>query len=208
MTQTASYELLRPQTFFVGPLAESPEDPDYSLARAAAGGAVAAIGDLYERHNRLVFSLCLRMTRSRPEAEDLTQEVFVQLLRKIGTFRGESRFTSWLYRLTFNHVLRHLRHVSARKELIVEDVEVEISTLQMKRHSASTQVLDSVALTEALALLSPGCRTVIVLFDIEGYSHVEIARMLGFTVGTSKSQLHKARMNLRRLLESNMSKRS
>ena len=94
MMQTPAGERPRFQTVFTGATAESLEVSDYALAREAAGGAIAAIGDLYERHNRLVYSLCLRMTRSSPEAEDLTQEVFLHLLRKIGTFRGESQFTT------------------------------------------------------------------------------------------------------------------
>jgi RNA polymerase sigma-70 factor (ECF subfamily) len=201
MMQTPAGERPRFQTVFTGATAESLEVSDYALAREAASGAIAAIGDLYERHNRLVYSLCLRMTRSSPEAEDLTQEVFLHLLRKIGTFRGESQFTTWLYRLTFNLVLMHLRYMVERRELTVENIESVIPTSRKRKAPASTQILDSVALTEALAQLSPGCRAAIVLFEIEGYSHVEIARMLGFTVGTSKSQLHKARMNLRRLLD-------
>jgi RNA polymerase sigma-70 factor, ECF subfamily len=202
MMQTASCELPRLQTFFIGVASESPEDSDYALARAAAGGAIAAIGDLYERHNRLVYSLCLRMTRSRPEAEDLTQEVFIHLMRTIGTFRGESQFTSWLYRLTVNRVSMHFRHLSRRKETEVDDIDAGVPTSRKSNHPAVPQVVDRIALIDALAQLAPGCREVFVLFDIEGYSHVEIARMLGFTVGNSKSQLYKARMKIRRLFKS------
>src|SRR5262245_53917129 len=81
---------------------ERVKDSDYLLARAAARGATDAIGDLYRRHSRRVYALCLRITRDASDAEDLTQEVFIQLLRKIGSFRGESHFTTWLYRLTVN----------------------------------------------------------------------------------------------------------
>jgi RNA polymerase sigma-70 factor (ECF subfamily) len=88
---------------------ETPQSTDYDLAQKAAQGDMAAFEDLYQRHNRRVYSLCLRMTGSVSEAEDLAQEVFIQLFRKIGSFRGESAFTTWLHRLTVNQVLMHFR---------------------------------------------------------------------------------------------------
>lgn len=205
MNQTASCDLLSTQTFFLGAANESPKDSDYALARAAANGTIAALGDLYERHNRRVYSLCLRMTHNTAEADDLTQEVFIQLFRKIGSFRGESQFTTWLYRLTVNQVLMHFRHLTTRREQIPDDIEVAISTSQQSKHSARAQLMDRIALNIALSQLPSGCRAVFVLFDIEGYSHGEIASLLGCSVGNSKSQLHKARMKLRRLLKSGRS---
>jgi RNA polymerase sigma-70 factor (ECF subfamily) len=207
MNRTASYDRLRPRTFFMGAAAQNPEDSDYALARAAAGGAIAAFGDLYARHNRRVYSLCLRMTRNIADAEDLTQEVFILLFRKIGSFRGESQFVTWLHRLTVNHVLMHFRRLSVRKEQLHDDIEVEVLIPQKSTPSAAMRVVDRIALDAALAQLPPGCRSVFVLFDIEGYKHGEIARMLGCSTGNSKSQLHKARMKLRRLLKSGRSKR-
>lgn len=202
MNQTASYNLRRPQIYFLAVGAEQPKDADYALVRAAAGGAIMAFGDLYKRHNRRVYSLCLRMTRNVADAEDLTQEVFLQLFRKIDSFRGESPFTTWLHRLTINLVLMSFRRATKRREKIVEDMEAEISTLQWDKHSARSQVVDKIALDAAQAQLPPGQRLMFVLHDIEGYSHEEIASMRGCSVGTSKSQLHKARMSLRRLLNS------
>ena len=206
MMQTASCDLLQTQTFFTGPATESPKDSDYALARAAASGAIAAIGDLYDRHSRRVYSLCFRMTRNAADAEDLTQEIFIQLFRKIGSFRGESQFTTWLHRFTVNQVLMYFRRVTARKEMIAEDIEAEISIPHQHENSARPRVVDKIALDIALSRLPPGYRLVFVLYDIEGYSHVEIASMLGCAVGTSKSQLHKARMKLRRLLKPDGSK--
>jgi RNA polymerase sigma-70 factor, ECF subfamily len=186
MNQTASCDVLRPQAIFLEASAGNPKG--------------AAIGDLYERHSRQVYMLCLRMTRNATDAEDLTQEVFLQLLRKIDSFRGESQFTTWLHRLTVNQVLMYFRRVKARKERMVEDVEAEISILHRRRESSRSQVVNKIALETALAQVAPGQRLVFVLYDIEGYNHEEIACMLGHKVGTSKSQLHKARQKLRRLL--------
>lgn len=201
MNQTASCELLQPQAFLIGTAVERPKDPDYELARAAADGSIAAIGELYERHSRRVYSLCLRMTRNAADAEDLTQEVFIHLFRKIGSFRGESLFTTWLHRLTVNQVLMYFRHVAVLREQIFDDLEAEPSTSQKSRRSASTQAVDRIAFDRALAKLPSGCRAVLVLFDIEGYKHEEIASLLGCSVGNSKSQLHKARVRLWRLLK-------
>ncbi|HEY0376877.1 MAG TPA: RNA polymerase sigma factor [Pyrinomonadaceae bacterium] len=198
----ASYDLLPTRTFFLGVTAESPQDADYALAREVAGGRTAAVGDLYDRHRRRVYSLCLRMTGNAADAEDLTQEIFIHLLRKIGSFRGESQFTTWLHRLAVNQVLMYFRRVKARKEQMAENVDAEISVSQRRKHAARSQVVERIALDAALAQVAPARRQVFVLHDVEGYSHGEIASMLGLKIGTSKSQLHKARRKLRRLLNS------
>jgi RNA polymerase sigma-70 factor (ECF subfamily) len=161
---------------------------------------MGAFEDLYERHNRRVYSLCLRMTGSVSEAEDLAQEVFIQLFRKIGSFRGESAFTTWLHRLTVNQVLMHFRKRGVRMEQTTEDGETPIQIVIGTENPNSMPVVDRIALDKAIAQLPPGYRTVFTLHDIEGHEHEEIAKMLGCSVGTSKSQLHKARMKLRGLL--------
>jgi len=185
---------------FLAPVDEQLHDPEYVLARAAAPtGAKDAVGDLYQRHGRRVYSLCFRMTRNAAEAEDLTQEVFIQLLRKIGSFRGESQFTTWLHRLTVNHVLMHFRRVTRRKELMPGEIEGSLKV--PNKGSADINFIDRIALNAALAKLPSGCRAVFLLFDIEGYKHEEIANIFGCSIGNSKSQLHKARRKLRRLLE-------
>jgi len=145
------------------------------------------------------------MTGNATEAEDLTQEVFVQLLRKIDTFRGESQFTTWLYRVTVNQVLMHFRRMRCQTE-INDDVEKEMAKSKGDRQSGGTRVVDRLDLKAALSHLPSGCRTVLILFDIEGYKHKEIAKILGCSVGNSKSQLHKARKKLKRLLELRRSK--
>ncbi len=173
---------------------------DYELAQSASGGDISAFELLYERHNRRVYSLCLRMTQNASEAEDLAQEVFIQLFRKIGSFRGESAFTTWLHRLTVNQVLMHFRKRGVRMEQTTEDGETPVQVVQGTENPMQMPVVDKIALDKAIGQLPPGYRTVFILHDVEGHEHEEIARMLGCSVGTSKSQLHKARMKLRGLL--------
>ena len=158
---------------------------------------MAAFEEVYRTYHRRVYAQCLRMTRSVAEAEDLTQEVFIQLYRKLKTFRGESLFTTWLHRLTTNAVLMHFRKIAARPEQTTDDAET------LNRFAGGTQngsLIDRIALDEAIRQLSPGYRAVFILHDMEGYEHHQIGKILGCAVGTSKSQLHKARMKLRRLL--------
>lgn len=173
---------------------------DFTLAQRSAEGCVRAFEELYRRHNRRVYGLCLRMTTNATEAEDLTQEVFIKLYRKIGTFRGESAFATWLHRLTVNEVLMYFRKRSRIPEKITDEgstpEQVEVGTERPQAMS----VIDRVALDRAIAQLPPGYRTIFVLHDMEGYEHDEIARMLGCAPGTSKSQLHKARRKIRTLL--------
>lgn len=165
-----------------------------------AAGDMQAFEELYQRHNGRVYSLCLRMTQNVSEAEDLTQEVFIQLFRKLGSFRGESAFTTWLHRLTVNQVLMHFRKRSVKMERTTEDGETPVQVVKGTENPISMSVLERIALDEAIAQLPPGYRAVFVLHDVEGYEHEEIARMIGRSVGTSKSQLHKARKKLRNLL--------
>src|SRR5512143_1485516 len=167
---------------------------DLELAKAAAAGDSAAFERLYEQHHRRVYSLCLRMLGDVSQAEDLTQEVFLQVYKKIGSFRGESAFTTWLHRLTVNQVLMHFRKRGVRLEQTTEDGEAPIQIVKGTENPNAMPVVDRIALDKAIAQLPPGYRTVFTLHDIEGHEHEEIARMLGCSVGTSKSQLHKARM--------------
>lgn len=173
---------------------------DHALAIDAGAGDMGAFEQLYERHHRRVYSLCLRMTHNIAEAEDLAQEVFVHLFRKIGSFRGEAAFTTWLHRLTVNQVLMHFRKRSVKLERTNEEGETPDQIVRGTENPNRMPVLDRISLNSALKHLPPGYRSVFVLHDIEGHEHDEIARILGVAVGTSKSQLHKARMKLRRLL--------
>jgi RNA polymerase sigma-70 factor (ECF subfamily) len=180
---------------------EAPKATDYELAQAASAGDMSAFEQLYDRHNRRVYSLCLRMTSNTAEAEDLTQEVFIQLFRKTGSFRGESAFTTWLHRLTVNQVLMHFRKRGVKMEQTTDDGETPIQIVMGTENASRMPIVDRIALDKAISQLPPGYRTVFILHDIEGHEHEEVARMIGVSVGTSKSQLHKARMKLRGLLK-------
>ncbi|MGB7070723.1 MAG: sigma-70 family RNA polymerase sigma factor [Pyrinomonadaceae bacterium] len=174
--------------------------PDLVLCRSAADGNIAAFEIIYQRYNRRTFSLCLRMTSNQTEAEDLTQEVFIQLFRKVGSFRGESAFSTWLHRLTVNQVLMHFRRRSVKNEKTSESGDMPEQTVIGTANPNKMPVIDRIALKAAIAQLPNGYRNVFVLHDIEGYEHEEVARLMKISVGTSKSQLHKARLKLRGLL--------
>jgi RNA polymerase sigma-70 factor (ECF subfamily) len=195
----------------VGPVGKSGQDRTFAVTQAmaaidenvelAASGDVAAFEALYHRHYRRVYSLCYRMTRSASAAEDLTQNVFIQLFRKLKTFRGASSFTTWLHRLTVNEVLMHFRKNVVKKEQTTDDGTTPTQIVSGTQNPARMSLVDRIALDEAIEQLSPGYRAVFILHDVEGYEHEEISRMLGCAVGTSKSQLHKARLRLRQLLK-------
>ena len=175
---------------------------DFELVSRSAAGDGTAFEKLYQTHRSRVYSLCLRMMGNGADAEDLTQEVFIQLYRKIGSFRGESAFTTWLHRLTVNQVLMHFRKRGIRLEGTTEDGDMRDVVQQGTERPGATPVIDQVALEQAIAKLPPGYRAVFVLHDVEGFEHEEISRLLHCSVGTSKSQLHKARMKLRGILRS------
>ena len=199
-TNAATYPVWRSVRRTGADETETAARSDYALAQAASTGDMPAFEELYRRHNRRVYSLCLRMTQNTAEAEDLAQEVFIQLFRKIGSFRGESAFTTWLHRLTVNQVLMHFRKRGVRLEQTTEDGEAPVQVERGTERPGQMPVVDRIALDKAISQLPPGYRTVFMLHDVEGHEHEEIARMLGCSVGTSKSQLHKARMKLRGLL--------
>ena len=171
----------------------------------AKSGSADAFELLYNIHKRRVYSLCLRMTGNTAEAEDLTQEAFLQVFRKIGTFRGEAAFSTWIHRLTVNLVLMRLR----KKKLVTASLE---SDFGKDTESAASYdpgevdpvlvgLVDRLNLERAMQALPAGYRLIFQLHDVEGYEHQEISNMVGCSVGNSKSQLHKARMRLRELLQ-------
>ncbi len=175
------------------------------IAKAQAGD-VACFEALYNRHKRRVFSLCLRMSGDYAQAEDFTQEVFLQLYRKIALFRGESAFSTWLHRLAVNVVLMHFRKKGIPEVSLEESLEPQHEGEPTKEFGGRDQLLqgsiDRIALENAIGELPAGYRIIFILHDIEGYEHNEVAEILGCSIGNSKSQLHKARMKLRTLLPS------
>lgn len=183
---------------------------DFNEAEAierAKHGDADAFQSLYDKHKRRVYSLCLRMTANTAEAEDLAQEAFLQLYRKIATFRGESAFSTWLHRLSVNVVLMHLRKKSLPVVSLEETTQGADEDSPKKDFGADDIVLsgsiDRMQLQRAVDDLPPGYRMIFVLHDVEGYEHNEIAKIVGCSIGNSKSQLHKARMKLRDLLRAN-----
>ena len=179
---------------------ELTELSDYELAQKAADGDVAAFEQIYWQHHRRVFSVCLRMTKNVTEAEDVTQQVFLLLFRKIGSFRGDSAFSTWLHRMTVNTTLMHFRKNKTIKESTTEDGELPERNYSGNKKHSKTHFVDSIALTRAIGELPEGYRKVFILHDIQGYEHKEIAQMLGCAAGTSKSQLFKARRKLQKLM--------
>jgi len=182
-----------------------------AIERAKQGDA-AAFQFLYDLHKRHVYSLCLRMNGNTASAEDLTQEAFLQLFRKIGTFRGESAFSTWLHRMAVNVVLMQLRKKNLPVVPIDETTEGEDEgTIRKELGAADSRLagsIDRLHLQRAVDELPPGYRTIFVLHDVEGYEHNEIAAMIGCSIGNSKSQLHKARIKLRDLLRVNRAEKA
>ena len=182
-----------------------PELTEAEAIDRAKQGDADSFEALYALHKRRVYSLCLRMIGNTAEAEDLTQEAFLQLYRKIATFRGESAFSTWLHRLAVNVVLMHLRKKSLPEVSLEASLEPQQEEGPKKDVGAADKVLtgalDRVNLARAIDSLPRGYRVIFVLHDVEGYEHNEIAEMMGCSIGNSKSQLHKARMKLREILK-------
>lgn len=177
------------------------------IVRSAQEGDADAFERIYRLHSRRVYALCLRMTRNAALAEDLTQDVFLQVFRKIHTFRAESAFSTWLYRLAFNVVLMRLRIKTLKETTLEARTEKDGDTLPPRELGMPdlriAGVPDRLDLNRALKQLPHGYRLIFVLHDVQGYEHHEIAEALGFSIGNSKSQLHKARMRLRMILRGN-----
>src|SRR6267142_1866026 len=177
----------------------------------AKQGVAAAFEYLYQAHCRRVYSLCLRMIKNPAEAEDLTQQAFLQLFRKISTFRGESGFSTWLHRVTVNVVLMHLRRKKPT-EVLSEDLNHQRSNSKGAGELGSSDTsmlgaIDRLNLMRAIRKLPAGYKKLFLMYDVIGYEHSEIAGLLGCSTGCSKSQVHKARKKLRRLLLGETSQR-
>src|SRR6266436_3504900 len=191
-----------------------PDSSSFSEAiRLAQQGDAEAFEIIYQRHSGRVYALCLRMLRDPVEAEDRAQEVFIQLFRKIHTYRGESAFSTWLHRLTANLVLMHLRR---KKPISISLDEIDGSDEGDDRPRNEigapdprlSGLVDRLTLQSAIEQLPRGYREIFILYDVQGYDHSEIAKTLGRSVGNSKSQLHKARKRLRELLQGTRSYRA
>jgi RNA polymerase sigma-70 factor, ECF subfamily len=172
---------------------------DLALAERCRAGAPGAFEELYRIHAPRLFGLACRMV-GRGQAEDLLQDIFLTAHRKLGQYKGESSLGTWLFRLATNLCLDHLRSRGARFAGLTGPLPDEPEAAGGIRAGAILGVVDRLDLERALASLPAGCRAVFVLHDVEGYEHREIAEMIGIADGTSKSQLHKARIRLRQAL--------
>jgi RNA polymerase sigma-70 factor (ECF subfamily) len=176
---------------------------DADLVGRALEGNEEAFATLFHTYKSKIYSLCLRMTSNVAEAEDLTQDAFLQVFRKLATFRGDSALSTWLYRVAVNTVLMHFRKKGLRQVSLEEPVNREAGAPK-REHGRVDQRLstsvDRIALTRAMKDLPGGYRTIFLLHEVQGYEHHEIARLLRCSVGNSKSQLHKAKSRMRELL--------
>jgi RNA polymerase sigma-70 factor (ECF subfamily) len=185
---------------------EETELPEAEAIRRAQRGDAEAFERLYRLHSRRVYSVCLRMVSNTAEAEDLTQEAFLQLFRKIHTFRGDSAFSTWLHRMAVNVVLMRLRKKRLPETSLDETSEQDEESGAPKKEIGGPDNLlagsiDRVNIERAVEQLPPGYRAVFLLHDVQGFEHNEIAGIMGCSIGNSKSQLHKARTRLREILQ-------
>lgn len=175
-----------------------------TLLQRAQDGDQEAFATLFQLHKKRVYSVCLQMTKDVADAEDLTQEAFLQVFRNINSFRGESAFSTWLYRIAVNTVLMKLRRRKA-PPLLSLDESVSAESPSLKRDVGTADLnlsgaIDRIALRRALEELPEGCRKIFDLHEVQGLQHHEIAQQLQCSIGNSKSQLHKAKMKMRDLL--------
>jgi len=181
------------------------DETEHSLVQRAQSGDEHAFAKLFQLHKKRVYSVCLLMTKDLAEAEDLTQEAFLQVFRSVGSFRGDSAFSTWLYRVSVNTVLMKLRRRKTPPIVSLDEPVPSESSPSLRRDVGKTDprlsgAIDRIALRRAMNELPEGCRKIFVLHEVEGYQHNEIAQMLDCSVGNSKSQLHKAKMKMRDLM--------
>jgi RNA polymerase sigma-70 factor (ECF subfamily) len=176
---------------------------DSVLVQRALRGDADAFSTLFQTHKGRVYAVCLRMTNNTADADDLTQEAFIQAFRKLATFRGESALSTWLHRVAVNTALMHFRRQSTPHASLDQPAGAETSKRELGQHDNRLSCsLDRIALARALEALPAGYRTIFELHEIGGYGHREIAKLLRCSVGNSKSQLHKAKQRIRECLVS------
>ena len=173
---------------------------DLALVERCRQGDLAAFEEVYRAHAGRLYSVACRMLGNPTDAEDLLQEIFLAAHRKLDSFRGESALGTWLYRLATNLCLDHLRSRAARTNQMTDGLNDEQGLADMGSRGLAERVLARMDLERAMAQLPEGCRAAFVLHDVEGLEHREVAEVLGIAEGTSKSQVHKARLRLRALL--------
>jgi RNA polymerase sigma-70 factor (ECF subfamily) len=186
------------------PRTEPTDNSERSLVQRAQDGDQEAFATLFQLHKKRVYSVCLQMTKDVADAEDLTQEAFLQVFRNLHSFRGDSAFSTWLYRIAVNTVLMKLRRRKSPPVLSLDEpVSAESPSLKRDVGIADLNLsgaIDRIALGRAIEELPEGCRQIFDLHEVQGLQHHEIARQLECSIGNSKSQLHKAKMKMRDLL--------
>ena len=170
------------------------------LVERCRQGELGAFEELYHAHSGRLFSLAVRMLGNPADAEDLLQEIFLAAHRKLDSFRGEAALGTWLYRLAMNQILDHVRSRAARTGQLTDGLDDASLLADAGGHRLADSAIDRIDLERALAELPEGCRAAFVLHDVEGLEHREVSEVLGIAEGTSKSQVHKARLRLRGLL--------
>jgi RNA polymerase sigma-70 factor, ECF subfamily len=175
-------------------------EADRALIERCKAGDLGAFEELYRQHAGRLFGLATRMLGNPTDAEDLLQEIFLSAHRKLESFRGESALGTWLYRLAMNQCLDYLRSRAARSGQVTDPLEDDPGWYEPGRRGLAEQTVSKMDLERALAKLPEGCRAAFMLHDVEGLEHREVADVLGIAEGTSKSQVHKARLKLRALL--------
>jgi RNA polymerase sigma-70 factor (ECF subfamily) len=176
---------------------------DVELVKRAQRGESEAFADLFHAHKSRVYSICLRMTNNTAQAEDLTQDAFLQVFRKLATFKGNSALSTWLYRIAVNTVLMHFRKKALKQVSLDEPASHDATTVKREYGSRDRRLsgaVDRITLARAIKDLPTGYRTIFLLHEVEGYEHQEIAKILDCSVGNSKSQLHKAKLRIREFL--------
>jgi len=183
----------------VAPAGTTRQD-ELALVERCRSGDLAAFEELYRAHAGRLYSVALRLLGNPADAEDLLQEIFLAAHRKLDTFRGESALGTWLYRLATNLCLDHLRSRAGRSSQITDALDDAPGLFDSATSTLAEQTVTKMDLERALARLPEGCRAAFVLHDVQGLEHREVAEILGIAEGTSKSQVHKARLKLRGLL--------
>jgi len=173
---------------------------ELQLVQRCRDGELGAFEELYRQHSGRLFSLAVRMLGNKTDAEDQLQEIFLSAHRKLQSFRGESALGTWLYRLAMNQLLDYVRSRAARSGQLTDGLDDATLLADAGGHRLADRAIDRIDLERALAELPEGCRAAFLLHDVEGLEHKEVSEVLGIAEGTSKSQVHKARLRLRGLL--------
>jgi RNA polymerase sigma-70 factor (ECF subfamily) len=173
---------------------------ELQLVERCRDGELGAFEELYRQHSGRLFSLAVRMLGNQTDAEDQLQEIFLSAHRKLQSFRGESALGTWLYRLAMNQLLDYVRSRAARTGQLTDGIDDDTVLADAGGHRIADRAIDRIDLERALAELPEGCRAAFILHDVEGLEHKEVSEVLGIAEGTSKSQVHKARLRLRALL--------